>query len=282
MNLNLLNVVSYEINYGLLLIKQQWIIIYSKEARERSRHTLKKQFDKQNQKDLQLIQKFEKEEFACESDMNKALNIISKKLKSIEIIKQSIVKRGCYKKAGRPSKHSEKEYDYYRYSSTFTLASSLQSFYDKLHQKSHFILATNDLTLEPKDIFDNYKNQHIVERGFRFLKGKEFLSDAIYIKSPERIEALLFIMTLSLMVYAALEYRIRKELSNTNSTIPDQKGKPTSTPTTRWIFHCFIGIQMLIINDTQQVMMNLNDVHKLIIRLLGGRYLDIYLIAEEV
>lgn len=263
-------------------IKQQWIIVYSKEARERSVHTLKKQFNKLNQKEMQLIQKFEKEEFACESDMNKALHTIQKKLKNIEIIETETVKKGRYSKAGRPSKQSKKEYDYYVYSSSFILASSLQGFYDNLHQKSHFILATNDLTLEPKDIFYNYKNQHIVERGFRFLKGKEFLSDAIFIKSPERIEALLFIMTLSLMVYAALEYRIREKLSKTNSTIPDQKGKPTSTPTARWVFHCFIGIQMLIINDTQHLMMNLSDTHRLIISLLGQRYLDIYLIGDGV
>ena len=263
-------------------IKQQWIVVYSKAARERSLHTLQRQFDALNQKEMKLIQKFQKEEFACESDMNKALFAMQKKLKSIEIITTKSVKKGRYFKAGRPSKKVEKKYDYYVYSSSFTLASSLQSFYNRLHQKSHFVLATNDLTLEPKKIFNNYKNQYIVERGFRFLKGKEFLSDAIFLKSPERIEALLFIMTLSLMVYAALEYRIREELSKTKSTIPDQKGKPTSTPTARWVFHYFIGIQMLIIDETQHIMMNLNDVHRLIISLLGKRYLDIYLIAEEV
>ena len=89
-------------------------------------------------------------------------------------------------------------------------------------------------------------------------------------------------MTLSLMVYAALKYRIREELSRNNHTIANQKGKPTSTPTARWVFHCFIGIQLLIINDTQHLMMNINDMHKLIITLLGQRYLDIYLIGGEV
>ena len=177
---------------------------------------------------------------------------------------------------------TEKEYDYYVYSAELSLTSSLQSFYDKLHQKSHFILATNDINLEPQEIFDDYKNQHIVERGFRFLKNKEFLSDTNYIKSPERIEVLLFLMTLSLMTYAALEHRIREELSAHNETIANQKGKPTAKPTARWVFHCFIGIQLLIINDKDRVMMNLNSMHKLIISLLGKRYLDIYLIDGMV
>jgi transposase len=37
-----------------------------------------------------------------------------------------------------------------------------------------------------------------VERGFRFLKSPEFLSDALFLKKPERIEAMLMIMTLCL------------------------------------------------------------------------------------
>ena len=89
-------------------IKQQWIILYSKEAKERSIHTLRKQFDKLNQKEMHLIQKFEKEEFACEGDMHKALHVIRKKIKNIEIIATSTIKTGRYNRAGRPRKKSEK------------------------------------------------------------------------------------------------------------------------------------------------------------------------------
>jgi transposase len=227
---------------------------------------------------MRLLQQFQKEAFECESDLQKAFDKLSKKLKVVEVISTTVIKSGRYDKAGRPAKKKEKQYDHYVYGAMFTLSSSLQVFREKLHQKSCFILAANDMSLSPEEIFSNYKNQHTVERGFRFLKGKEFLSDAIFLKSPERIEALLFIMTLSLMVYAALEYRIRTELLTHEETVDDQKGKPTSTPTARWIFHCFIGIQLLIIDDKEQIMMNINNMHRLVLSLLGRRYLDIYLI----
>jgi transposase len=259
-------------------IEQQWIVVYSKQARDRSYQTLVRQFTRQTDKEMQLLERFEKETFECKSDMQKALDKLSKKLKVVEIVDTAVVKSGRYDKAGRPSKQKKKQYDHYVYNAAFTLSSSLQTFKKKLHQKSCFILAANDMSLSPEEIFDNYKNQHTVERGFRFLKGKEFLSDAIFLKSPERIEALLFIMTLSLMVYAALEYRIRTELSSHDETVDDQKGKPTSTPTARWIFHCFIGIQLLIIDDKEHIMMNVNNMHRLVLALLGKRYLDIYLI----
>ena len=63
------------------------------------------------------------------------------------------------------------------------------------------------------------------ERGFRFLKDPEFLAASLYLKKPERIMALLMVMTVCLLVYAALEYRIRQALHEHDATFPNQKGK---------------------------------------------------------
>ena len=57
-----------------------------------------------------------------------------------------------------------------------------------------------------------YKGQSKNERGFKFLKSPSFLAASFFVKKPERIEALLMIMTLCLLGYAALEYRIRQQL----------------------------------------------------------------------
>ena len=74
-------------------------------------------------------------------------------------------------------------------------------------------------------MFKEYKNQQCVERGFEFLKSTEFLASFLYLKSPKRIMALLMIMTICILVYAALEYRIRQELKKRNTIFPNQKGK---------------------------------------------------------
>ncbi len=46
-----------------------------------------------------------------------------------------------------------------------------------------------------EELFENYKGQSKVERGFRFLKDPQFIAATLFVKKPERIEALLFIMT---------------------------------------------------------------------------------------
>jgi len=59
-------------------------------------------------------------------------------------------------------------------------------------------------------VLKTYKSQQSVERGFRFLKSPDFLVSSFFLKKPERIEALLMVMTLCLLIYSALELTLRK------------------------------------------------------------------------
>lgn len=74
------------------------------------------------------------------------------------------------------------------------------------------MIATNELDIiELTDIklFNAYKGQAKAERGFRFLKDPQFIASSLFVKKTQRVEALLFIMTLCLILYAALEHEIR-------------------------------------------------------------------------
>ena len=57
--------------------------------------------------------------------------------------------------------------------------------------------------------------------------------------------ALLMVMTVCLLVYAALEYRIRQALKAHEATFPDQKGKRMHNPTASWVLQDFVGIHVL-------------------------------------
>jgi transposase len=81
--------------------------------------------------------------------------------------------------------------------------------------------------------------------------------------------ALLMSMTVCLMVYAALEYRIRQGLQQQQQTVLNQNGKPTERPTARWIFHCFVGIHILFQDEQCIGILNLEERHWDIITLLG-------------
>jgi len=74
------------------------------------------------------------------------------------------------------------------------------------HRAGRFILATNVLDpegLSPAQALQEYKGQQGTERGFRFLKDPLFFASSVFLKSPERIMALAFIMALCLLVYCS-------------------------------------------------------------------------------
>lgn len=93
-----------------------------------------------------------------------------------------------------------------------------------------------------------YKGQSSkVEGGFRFLKDPMFLASTLYLKRVERLMALLMVMTVCLLVYAALEHRIRQTLAEHEASVPDQKGKPTRRTTAKWIFALLMDVHLLTI-----------------------------------
>jgi transposase len=100
-------------------------------------------------------------------------------------------------------------------------------------------------------MLSTFKSLQAFEKGFRFIKSPDFLTSALHLKKPERIEALLVVMTTCLMVCAALEHTIREQLNTQNEYFPDMKKKPTQTPTARRVFQCFEGTALLTINEQQ-------------------------------
>ena len=189
-----------------------------------------------------------------------------------------IVKKDRFNKKGRPAKDVEP--DYFIWQIEGSVGSIIDEREHRLRKKSCFILATNQLDetqLTEEEIMRRYKkDQQKVERGFRFLKDPQFLASTLFLKKPERIMALLMIMTLSLLIYATLEHRIRTALKENDETFPNQKGKPIKNPTARWIFQSFSGIHVLAVNQNQVLVLNLKEKHLLILRLLGEKFQKIY------
>ena len=101
-----------------------------------------------------------------------------------------------YGKRGRPGPGAQP--DHLVYHITGALASRLTDRRARVDQQSGCILATNELDegqLSSQAVLDGYKGQARAERGFRFLKAPQFLASSLSLKKPERIMALLMVMT---------------------------------------------------------------------------------------
>ena len=177
---------------------------------------------------------------------------------------------------GKPKKDAIK--DVTEYTVLVNMTSNLSKFHEEKKRNGIFILATNELenkSLKPLEILKEYKNQQKVERGFRFLKDPKFHADSIFLKKPERIASLLMIMTLSLLVYSALEYKVRKNMKENSLTFPNQKRKPISNPTMRWIFQYFFSVVLILFEGGTQLDY-FNENHEIILECLGDNYEEFY------
>ena len=269
--------ITYTVEYEG--IRQQWVLYKSSHAKSREDRTIQKEYQKKQDQETKLLAKLQRTAYYCEADANKAYEEKTAKLETITITSKKLLTKPKYKTKGRPKPNTTPEY--YEYYWEVKTTSNEEYLKQQQEQKSGlFILATNDMNLSAGELLDEYKSQQRVERGFRFLKSPQFLSDAMFLKSPKRIEAMLMIMTLSLLVYSALEYKIRKELKAQNKTFPNQLGKPVQNPTARWVFENFFAIHLLILAGYEQII-GLNEKHRLILELLGNSYMRLYGLIED-
>ena len=136
-------------------------------------------------------------------------------------------------KRGRPKKDETRIVKYAIEADIEIYQESVTSERQKL---GRFVLASNDLDLDPETMLNYYKGQRTVERGFRFLKDKSFHVSEVSLKKEERIEALSMIMVLCLLIYSYAEWKLREKLKETGESVPNQLKKPTQKPTMRWVF----------------------------------------------
>jgi transposase len=258
-------------------VAQRWVLIYSEPRQPQAQRTVDKQWRKQSDHEVTAFQTLCRTAFACEADAHQALARCAHALQTTFLTDSTISPTPHYGKRGRPGPGAQPAQLVYHIAGA--LASRLTDRQARVDQQSCFILATNELDegpLSPQAVLDGYKGQARAERGFRFLKAPQFLASSLYLKKPERIMALLMVMTVCLLVYAALEYRIRTALKDTEVTFPDQKGRRIQNPTARWVFHYFVGIHVLYIPGQGLMVLNLTDEHWHLLELLGKRYAWFY------
>jgi transposase len=263
-------------------IKQRWLVVYTQAAHGRAEQTVNKQHLKQSQLEYKAFSALGKRSFACIADAEAALAHLRKTLKVVALHDPHIVEVVGFKGKGRPSKDRKPDTISYRIDAG--VASVLETRQRKIQQKSCFIIASNQLDetqLSHEAMLDHYTpGQQKVERGFRFLKDPWFMAHTLFLKSPKRIMALMMIMTLCLLVYGALEYRIRQTLQQQQQMFPNQLGTITAKPTARWVFQFFAGIHVLVCDNCRNVVLNCNVYHHQLLNLLGERYVLLYANSE--
>ena len=100
----------------------------------------------------------------------------------------------------------------------------------------------------PKKCSPPTRSSTWIERNFGFLKDPLIVND-LFLKRPDRIEVLGFVLLVSLLTWSLMEHVMREHLKRTDSTISGWDRKPTTKPTTFMMTTKFKGVLVARIDE---------------------------------
>jgi len=234
----------------------RFVVCSSNELGKRKEKTLKSNIENEKVKAKKRIKELRSREFYCEKDAIEEYKIIEKEMKlnyheltyKIEKIEKK-AKRSC---VGRPSK-----YEHQQVESIFRLEINIYEDDVKIKRNKEingmFVLITNNLdegNMTNMQVLKEYKGQSSVETSFNFLKDPSFM-DELFVKYPERLEALAYLMIIALMIMTLLERTVRENLKGESERIMTAGNVRTYTPTGKAIIETLDQIQVIKIYNEQ-------------------------------
>lgn len=251
------------------------LVVHSDAHDRRRQKKVDKEIAREQEEIVKLIKSAEKIEYACRPDAEAAITRIPRQ--TYHQLTVALEPRPHYHK-GRPKADGARKLKEMRYGLKIS-ASLDQEAVERLRQEAGcFVLLSNTLpegtdSVSSRDLLTIYKDQHMVESNFAFLKDPVFVN-ALFLKSPSRIEALGLILVLALLIWRLLERTMRLNLRATESTITGWEKRQTSRPTSLMLTSKFAGVCLLVSSHRKRLSKPMSPVQL--------RYLEILDLTAEI
>jgi transposase len=261
-------------------IKQRWLVVESEARKKAALKKISEQVEKQLENAKASLRKLLKQEYACIADAEIGIKMLSDSWKYHEIKEIKCTEKASKKSQSKTEKGNQEKTIVYQVTGEIEPRESVIEA-EKI-KAGRFILATNILDkkeVSNEKLLAEYKAQQSNERGFRFLKDPLFFTASVFVKKPERVEAIAMIMGLCLLVYNLAQRKLRKQLETAQEGVRNQVKKLTNKPTMRWIFQMFQAVHLVRINGEKQVS-NLTQERQEILQHLGKDCCQYYLMIS--
>lgn len=216
-----------------------------------------KKIEKQLTADQEIFQKLSKDmaklNFNCQGDAQQhTATLIKDTSLHFHRLGLTVQEEPMYQR-GRPKQGQPRKVKGQRFQIVAELSPQQESIDKAKERAGCFVLISNlqhegEQAHSDSEILRAYKQQYGIEMNFRFLKNPIIVNDT-FLKKPERIEALGFILLLSLLVWNLIQHIIRKHIKARNTTILGWDNKQTKAPTTMMVFFYFQHISIFVWNQ---------------------------------
>jgi transposase len=248
------------------------VVVHSDAHDKRRQKKLDRLLSESIAEDGALLEKAGKIEYFCREDAAAAADKLQSEGSSCHDCCCEVVEKVTYCR-GRPPKSGERKVSKTRYVLDGRLVERSDEVERMRQAAGCFVLLTNvpeegEMAHTPSEVLAAYKEQHGIERNFGFLKDPLIVND-IFLKRPDRIEVLGFILLVSLLVWNLMEHVMRAFLKRTGSTIPGWDNKPTYKPTSFMMTIKFMGVLVVKIRGGWYFSVPPNEEHQQYIWALG-------------
>jgi transposase len=255
----------------MLYAKQYRVIVVQSDALDkRGEKKVEKQIKKDLCESLKLKQAAEKIDYACLADAQAAMTRVGSG--TLHNLNAKTQERPRYHR-GRPKNDGTQTLKEMRYGLSIELEPNEEAIHKLRGEAGCFVLITNTPrdgagATDAKKALTIYKDQHMVERNFAFLKDPVFVN-ALFLKSPKHIEALGLILVLALMIWRLMERTMRVNLAENKSKITGWVKRETSRPTSFMMTTKFSGIFVITERKSRRLAKPLSFLQLRYLQILG-------------
>jgi transposase len=232
------------------------VVVHSSSQDQRRQQHLARELQVSHATLEATVREATQQEYFCHADAESAAAKLRMQQSAYHEVEVRVEERPKYG-PGRPSHKQPRVVKALRYGLQVTLRERAEVIARKRQETGCFVLLTNvptegDMAHSAGQVLRAYKEQHGVEQNFAFLKDPVIVN-SLFLKKPERIEALGFILLLALLLWRLVERALRVHVETTGSTLTGWDKKATQKPTAFMMMTKFAAVMVLKVGDQRQL-----------------------------
>lgn len=246
------------------------LVVHSDAYDERRVKKLERTLERDKAEVERIAREQEKIEYACLPDAQAAILRLPRG-RFHELV--GLVEEKPVYATGRPKSDGTRKIQRVTYRLKISLQPKEEAIARARKEAGCFVLITNDPEessggLSSKELLRAYQDQHSVEQNFGFLKDPVIVN-ALFLKSPRRIEALGLILVLALMIWRLMERTMRVSLKESNTKVVGWNNRQTSRPTSFMMTTKFVSVIVIRTAGQRFLAEPLDPLQERYLRILG-------------
>jgi transposase len=248
------------------------VVVHSSSQDQRRQKHLEREFQASYATLEASVREAARQEYFCHADAEAAAATLRTLQSAYHGVEVGVEERPQYG-PGRPSPKQPRVVKTLRYGLQVTLRERSEVIARKSQETGCFVLLTNvpttgEMAHRAEDVLRAYKEQHGIEQNYGFLKDP-LIVNSLFLKKPERIEALGLVLLLALLVWRLVERTLRVHVETTKNPLTGWDKKATQKPTAFMMMTKFSAVMVIKVGSQRQLAHPLSTVQQQYLLALG-------------